>query len=141
MRPSGLSIRILLPLYHQYLDEEAVADVAYLHSIRVGLSDELLHLQDGPAMQGELPLLLRRHNTHWLSADSPDPTAQSAGGQDLDALVTAGYHQSQPTNVSNVPLAKPQERETKIEIKRTVEVRILSPSDPPFAFTDVMTSR
>ncbi|MEJ1273857.1 lysine (K)-specific demethylase 8 [Cricetulus griseus] len=39
----------------QYLDEEAVADVAYLHSIRVGLSDELLHLQDGPAMQARTP--------------------------------------------------------------------------------------
>lgn len=57
-----------------------MANVAYLHGIRVGLSDELLHLQDGPAMQGELPLLLRGQNTLtcWLSADSPDPTVQSA---------------------------------------------------------------
>lgn len=51
----------------QYLDEEAVADVAYLHSIWVALSDELLHLQDSPAMQGELPFLLQGHNTLMLA--------------------------------------------------------------------------
>lgn len=88
-----------------------MADVAYLHSIWVGLSDELLHFQDGPAMQGELALLLWGHNT--LASSVLTPTAPSAGGQDLDALVIAGYHQSQPTNVSKVPLVKPQERETK----------------------------
>lgn len=49
------------------LDEEAVADVAHLHRIWVALSDELLHLQDSPAMQGELSLLLQRYNTLTLA--------------------------------------------------------------------------
>lgn len=108
-----------------------MADVAHLHSIRVGLSDELLHLQDGPAMQGELPFFLRGHNTptRWLSAHSPNPTAQSTGEQGLDALVNCRLSPI-PANVSNAPpSAKPHERETKVEIKKTVEVRILLPSD------------
>lgn len=42
-----------------YLDEEAVADVADLHGVGVRLPDVLLHLQDGPAVQGELPFLLQ----------------------------------------------------------------------------------
>lgn len=44
-----------------------MADVAYLHSIWVALSDELLHLQDSPAVQGELPLLLQGYNTLKLA--------------------------------------------------------------------------
>lgn len=44
-----------------YLDEEAVADVADLHGLRVHLSDVLLHLQDGPAVQGEVSFLLQGH--------------------------------------------------------------------------------
>lgn len=40
------------------LDEEAVADVADLHGVGVHLPDVLLHLQDGAAVQGELPFLL-----------------------------------------------------------------------------------
>lgn len=51
----------------QYLDKEAVADVTHLHGIWVALSDKLLHLQDSPAMQGELPLLLQGDNTLMLA--------------------------------------------------------------------------
>lgn len=45
-----------------YLDEKAVAYVAELHGVRVRLPDVLLHLQDGPAVQGEVPLLLQGHS-------------------------------------------------------------------------------
>lgn len=45
----------------RYLDEEAVADVADLHGVGVHLPDVLLHLQDGAAVQGELPFLLQGH--------------------------------------------------------------------------------
>lgn len=62
-----MSIRTHTPCCLKYLDEEAVADVAYLHSIWVALSDELLHLQDSPAMQSELPLLLQGYNTLMLA--------------------------------------------------------------------------
>lgn len=46
----------------RYLDEEAVTDGADLHGVGVRLPDVLLHLQDGPAVQGELPFLLQGHN-------------------------------------------------------------------------------
>lgn len=68
---------------YPYLDEEAVADVADLHSIGVRLPDVLLHLQDGPAVQSELPFFLQGHNAWRLSSARglapsavPQPRAQ-----------------------------------------------------------------
>lgn len=46
----------------QHLDKEAMADAAGLHGVRVHLTDVLLHLQDGAAMQGELAFLLQGQN-------------------------------------------------------------------------------
>lgn len=70
----------------RYLDEEAVADVTDLHGVGVRLADVLLHLQDGPAVQGELPFLLqdrtgrRSVSAPGMPAPSPPgrPTAQEA---------------------------------------------------------------
>lgn len=49
-----------------YLDEQAAADVADLHGVGVCLPDVLIHLQDGPAMQGELPFLLWGRKAGYL---------------------------------------------------------------------------
>lgn len=93
----------------RHLDEEAVADVAHLHGFRVRLPDVLLHLQDGPGVQGELSFLLQRHSGGGnlsgpfllgvlfpLQSHSPRP------------LTTAGFHQPWPTGVHAGPLAEPQ---------------------------------
>ena len=38
----------------------------YLHGVGVCLPDVLIHLQDGPAMQGELPFLLWGRKAGYL---------------------------------------------------------------------------
>lgn len=55
-----------------YLDEEAVADVAGLHSVGVRLPDVLLHLEDGPAVQRELPFFLQARRGA-VSSRAPSP--------------------------------------------------------------------
>ena len=100
-----------------YLDKETVADVTDLHRVGVCLPDVLLHLQAGPAVQGELSFLLQGHNGGGslsgpfllgtlspLHSHSPRPRKVRRPGH----LHPCRFSPTQPTGVHTGPSAEPQ---------------------------------
>lgn len=96
----------------RYLDEEAVADVADLHGVGVHLPDVLLHLQDGAAVQGELPFLLQGHGRtrhllgNWHTRPFsrpvpllPQPEKSPERGRGLYTPHPTGFCQPQPAGI------------------------------------------